>query len=553
MWFSRTRLRGLTIQLLIWIILPTLLVLVFIGYQGITLHERDMHELVRERDGRAVRAASAGLADRFAQRRLALLSIANHVADGTPLDRLLNDAPELRIVFDGGIVVSDSSGKVVDSWLPNESWVSTLRSTIQPWVVEHENGIPLVIGNARSADGKRTIFGGISLTSLNVPVTMGIMRDSPQTQYVLVADDGHILDSSTKITIGTPITDLPNLDSAHTGQMDLITVMSKVEGLNWSLYVQEPWEAVITPGLQMSLFAPLATVPAMLLAAIILLFGLTRVVLPLRRLGLATQRLTWGDYAVIQSSVGGVQEIRDLQTALNRMAQRLQQMQSGMHSYIGAVLQGQEDERKRLSRELHDDTLQALIALGQQRQMAQRSLDRDPAKSGEHLQHLQQMIDQTINGLRKLIRDMRPSYLEDLGLTPALEMLSTQSTTPEMSVTFVSDSKPHRLPANQELSLYRIAQEALGNASRHAKATEVKLALHFNEGVTLSIEDNGRGFTIPDRPDIFAQSGHYGLMGMVERAEQMGAQFRIDSKPSEGTRIQVHLVVPSPPNGVWTR
>jgi len=148
---------------------------------------------------------------------------------------------------------------------------------------------------------------------------------------------------------------------------------------------------------------------------------------------------------------------------------------------------------------------------------------------------------------------MRPSYLEDLGLTPALEMLSTQSTTPEMSVTFVSDSKPHRLPANQELSLYRIAQEALGNASRHAKATEVKLALHFNEGVTLSIEDNGRGFTIPDRPDIFAQSGHYGLMGMVERAEQMGAQFRIDSKPSEGTRIQVHLVVPSPPNGVWTR
>jgi signal transduction histidine kinase len=294
----------------------------------------------------------------------------------------------------------------------------------------------------------------------------------------------------------------------------------------------------------MSLVSPLAAAPAILLAVVILLFGLTRVVLPLRRLGLATQRLAWGDYAVIQTPVGGVQEIHDLQTTLNHMAQRVQQMQSGMHSYVGAMIRGQEEERKRISHELHDDTLQSLIALGQKRQMAQRALQHDPAKTAEYLEQLHQMIDETINGLRKLIRDMRPSYLEDLGLTPALEMLGTQLTTPEIAVTFSGDPKPQRLPANQELSLYRIAQEAVANAIHHASASRIEIGLRFETGVMLWIQDNGKGFAIPERPDVFAQAGHYGLMGMVERAEQMGAQFRIDSKPGEGVRIEVQLPNP---------
>src|SRR5262249_8953412 len=158
---------------------------------------------------------------------------------------------------------------------------------------------------------------------------------------------------------------------------------------------QEPWAEVITPGLQMSLVTPLAAAPAVLLAVVILIFGITRVVQPLRRLGLATQRLAWGDYAIIQQPVGGVQEIHDLQTTLNHLAHRVQQMQSGMHSYVGAMILGQEEERKRLSHELHDDTLQSLIALGQKRQMAQRLLERDPAKAAEHLEELRQMIDDT--------------------------------------------------------------------------------------------------------------------------------------------------------------
>jgi signal transduction histidine kinase len=521
-----------------WIVLPTLLALAFVAYEGVTLHERDMHALVTERDDRAVRAAAAGLADRFTERRLVLRNVANRLTDGISLQRLLADDPELRTAFDGGLIVTDLSGNVLDSWQPGTNWASTLRTTSTPWTVQHENGTPLVIVNERSADGKLTLFGGISLMSLNVPTTIGILRDNPQTRYYLIADDGHLLDSSTRTVIGTTIDDISTLKTADP---EWITASSQVEGLNWKLFVQEPWTEVITPGLQMSLVAPMAAAPAILLAVVILIFGLTRVVLPLRRLGLATQRLAWGNYAVIQQPVGGVQEIHDLQTALNHMAQRVQQMQSGMHSYVGAMIRGQEEERKRLSHELHDDTLQSLIALGQKRQMAQRALERDPAKAAENLDQLHQMIDQTIDGLRKLIRDMRPSYLEDLGLTPALEMLSTQLTTQETAVTFSGDPKPQRLPANQELSLYRIAQEAITNALHYANASRIEIGLRFNTDVILWIQDNGKGFAIPERPDVYAQAGHYGLMGMVERAEQMGAQLRIDSRLGEGVRIEVRL------------
>jgi signal transduction histidine kinase len=91
------------------------------------------------------------------------------------------------------------------------------------------------------------------------------------------------------------------------------------------------------------------------------------------------------------------------------------------------------------------------------------------------------------------------------------------------------------------MGLYRIAQEAVANALRHAAATHVDIELDYGDGTRLSIRDDGRGFAVPARPEAFAQAAHYGLMGMVERAEQMGAQFRIDSEPGKGTRISVAL------------
>jgi signal transduction histidine kinase len=152
------------------------------------------------------------------------------------------------------------------------------------------------------------------------------------------------------------------------------------------------------------------------------------------------------------------------------------------------------------------------------------------------------MLDQTIKNLRRLLQNVRPSYIETLGLTPALEGLTAQnSQTNKVDIRLVVEGTARRLPANHELGLYRIAQEAITNALRHAQATRIEVKLCFGKNVVLSIQDDGCGFSVPERPGTLAQNGHYGLMGMVERAEQMQAQFRIDSQAGKGTLIEISL------------
>jgi len=548
----RLRSRSLITQLLALVVLPILILLIIVSYQGVSLHEHAMRALVGERDERAVRAAAQVLSDRFVQRRLTLKVIADRLADGVRLAQILDGEPALREAFDMGLIVLNQNGGELDRWLPAFVWSPDLHNQSSPWIVDHDVPQPLVITKVQSTNGTLTLFGGLSLSSLNVSGALGIIRNNPQVRVYLVADDGHVLEDTAGAAIGTNASDWPGvkLDTVQHSSIehdkdDLITVSSRIGQLDWTLVAQEPWHTVVSPTLQLSLVAPLAMIPAVILAVFVLMFGMTRIVLPLQRLGRAASQLAWGDYESIRQPVGGVQEVHDLQTTLSHMAQRLQQAQTGMHSYIAAMLQGQEDERKRLSRELHDDTLQSLIALDQQRQMALRAVPTDPAKASRHLEQLHAMLDETVNSLRRLIRDMRPSYIEDLGLTPALEALATQqSTAGQITINFTVHGAPTRLPINHELGLYRIAQEAITNAVRHGHATQIDIALHFVEAVILTIQDNGRGFAVPDRPGVLAQSGHYGLMGMVERAEQMQGQFRIHATLGKGTLIEVRL-----PNG----
>jgi len=282
-----------------------------------------------------------------------LQTLTDRVADGVSLARLLADMPELRHVFDTGLIVVDARGAILDSWQPGTPWASSLRSTgtTVPWVLDHDRPAPMLVASVHSADGAFMLYGGLSLTSLGVPDTMKVMQNTPETRLYLIAEDGHIIADSAAQRLGQSASDWPDLAPVfaakditnHTGvgrtDPAVLTVSSTVAGLGWLLVVQEPWNAVTSPTLQLSLVAPLAIVPAILLAMGVLAFGLVSVVTPLRRLGRSAARLVWGDYEAIQRPAGGVQEIRDLQNTLSHMAQRLQQAQAGMRSYIGAMLQ----------------------------------------------------------------------------------------------------------------------------------------------------------------------------------------------------------------------
>lgn len=226
------------------------------------------------------------------------------------------------------------------------------------------------------------------------------------------------------------------------------------------------------------------------------------------------------------------------------MADKIRQYQQELQSYISAMTLGQEEERKRLARELHDESVQTLIALNQQVELTERDLARDPQQAANRLRDLHPLVAEAITSLRRQIQDLRPLYLEDLGFVPALEMLTRQMTQQQQIIGDfeVSGQPPYRLAPTVEISAYRIVQEALRNVMTHAQATWVHVELIFDQtGILLRIEDDGVGFHAPAHPHHLVQAGHYGLLGMQERAQLYGGQCQIESEIGSGTTITVRL------------
>ena len=211
-----------------------------------------------------------------------------------------------------------------------------------------------------------------------------------------------------------------------------------------------------------------------------------------------------------------------------------------MRSYADAVTQGQEAERMRLARELHDDTIQRLILLNQKAGLS--AYDHEESEAAADLQTMQEMIGETIDHLRLFIHELRPTYLNELGLVTALGSLVKETRErSELLVEFETSGNVCRLDEATELSLYRIVQSALSNVVQHAEATTVEVRLDFRpNSINLTIEDDGQGFTYVDEVAL-ATEGHYGLIGMRERAELLGAQYAIESSPATGTKISVSL------------
>jgi len=288
---------------------------------------------------------------------------------------------------------------------------------------------------------------------------------------------------------------------------------------------------------------PLLLLFVAVVALLAVSFGVLSIVRPLQELDRRAVRVAWGDFDAVEQPVGGVQEIDDLRVTLAQMAGRIRAYQGGMRDYLSAITQGQEEERGRLAHELHDVTIQGLIALKQRGQMALKAFDRDPARAAARLQELNGLIDEEVAGLRRIIGDLRPLYLEDLGFAPALEMLPRQMQERcglRLHLTVRGD--PVRLAPDIELAAYRIVQQALANVAAHAQARNVWLDVTFtSEHLTLVVRDDGVGFAPPDQPADLAHQGHFGLMGMRERALLYGGQLTITSSPGQGATITARL------------
>jgi signal transduction histidine kinase len=177
--------------------------------------------------------------------------------------------------------------------------------------------------------------------------------------------------------------------------------------------------------------------------------------------------------------------------------------------------------------------------LKQRVQLAQKSV-KDQA-SRKTLGELEILSEQTIENLRRMTRALRPIYLEDLGLVTALEMLARETGQGNaLKIDFQKSGEEQRLSREVELALYRITQEALNNVIRHSSAKNVNLCISFDHGnFQLEVIDDGIGFQIPKSPADFAQLGHFGLLGIRERADLIGARLEVESTPGNGTRLKV--------------
>ena len=218
-------------------------------------------------------------------------------------------------------------------------------------------------------------------------------------------------------------------------------------------------------------------------------------------------------------------------------------MQENLRYYLSHVTKAQEEERKRISHELHDDTIQALVVLSRQLDTLAASSKEMPEELRLRLEKLWQQTNDIVSGVRRLSQDLRPAALDRLGLLAALEWLASdiaKYSKIETKVKVIGVQR--RLPEEVELVLFRITQEALRNVWRHAQATMVEITVEFGEGKTqLNVTDNGKGFIPPEKTGDLPRDGKLGLAGIAERAQLIGGVLTIHSQPGKGASITIEI------------
>ncbi|WP_086737292.1 HAMP domain-containing sensor histidine kinase [Streptomyces glaucescens] len=295
-----------------------------------------------------------------------------------------------------------------------------------------------------------------------------------------------------------------------------------------ALLLLSPWITVSSPVLLKEAVVVAVGVLAMLLANALVLH---RALAPLQRL---SHRMAQADLSApgIRAEAAGPAEMVQLVRTFNTMLDRLENERATSSARVAAA---QEAERQHLARELHDEVGQALTAvLLQLKWLA----DQAPTRLRKDLRGAQETTRESLDELRRIARRLRPGVLEDLGLASALRALAADFARVGFTVVHHLDHKLPTLPQEVELAIYRVAQEALSNAARHASAARVDLELRHtsSEAVELVIRDDGRG--------CHSASEGSGIRGMRERALLIGARLSIEATSRGGTSVQLWVPVP---------
>lgn len=553
--------RSLRVQVLLWTIVPLIIVLLIVSLTGIGSHQFSIRQLVAEENINLVDVAT-----KVVQARMNLYH--------TMVDGQAAKAANVRAGADPALQPGDSSLPPLEIWrVPSDGTSnSTEAEQVPDWAaraaaaaleansdgtwVGYDNAAHRIIWAAAAADASGWIIGSIDAAGLGLADLFSgagtVVGDRSLPTIAVVDAAKQVVDANLPLADAAVVTGL-EADLALRGErgVDVVSDPSKqaviaftpIEGTSWAMVIQRPITDLIAPFFRLEQVLPLMLLAAAVISIMTLYFGLSLVVRPVHALVDYAERIGQGDFRAAAERVGGLQEIEDLRFALDHMAKRLQTEQAALQAYLRALTNAQEEERARLARELHDETVQTLIALDHKAQTVQRSLDKHPERTREQVAELRKITASATQEVRRLSYGLRPLGLEEIGLDSALERLAQDA-----HADYRCLGPACRLTSEKELAFYRIAQESLSNARRHAFADCIRMMLVFGEAhVTLGVGDNGQGFLMPAQMSELTQNGHFGLMGITERTELIGGRLYCESLPGRGTAIVVQAAYDAGP------
>jgi signal transduction histidine kinase len=559
------------------IVLPLSLIITGLVVASLYTYNRVVTSLITERHRQLADLAAASVSEGIEGYASVLETLASEqrLLSQFPEERAgaLLEAEEVLGIFDAGVFIVDEQGSVITSsgdklisLLSGISTTETFQSVRAELVPSFSNvmfgngandavvlvAVPLFDSEDQFAGA---VIGGINLHSTSISNPIRDLTIGKDGFTYLVDREGIIIAHPDPQQIGADYGNLPFIKRVVAGESGgVLTESSKgrrlVEGYapigstGWGLVIQESWESVTEPIALVDILAIAIGLAAILLIAIFLWKGFDRISAPIQVLHDSTEKLAKGEN-IESIKESGIDEIDALGRAFIKMEAQISAYRVGLRRYVGAVTKSQEEERLRIARELHDDTIQSLLALSRRLELYQSSESNKERQ--ERIAELQDMVTRTQVGVRQISRDLRPLMLEDMGLIPALQTLVRAARLGDGAIPYAKfEPKGPQLPISPELelALYRITQEALTNIRRHAHATRVMVELSFGfDVVKLEIVDDGKGFEEPLSLTDFAQHDHFGLLGIQERVWAVGGSLTIRSSLGQGTSLIVTIPV----------
>jgi signal transduction histidine kinase len=471
---------------------------------------------------------------------------------------------------------------------------------LSPPYLDPRSGRPTVAVFAPIRRGDRVTAYLAGLFVLDVPEIVDTLRQAASasdTQHAVLVDaEGRTLASTLAVEFLAPAehatfyrrtlaggevieSDVPveqSMASLERGELHTMAVAPLFE-TQWALAVGGPAAEADAGVRDLRRGAAWVAALGLLAAWLITYAGTRRLVRPVQRLTGAAQQIAGGDLATpLQVAEGGEigamaaaletmrRQLLDSITALGRMnedlesrvverTRALQDQQRLTQHFARRVISAQEEERSRLAHELHDGIGQSLTGIRLGLDRAAKAVGDDPELITRRLDLSRTITDQAMADLRRMIVDLRPGILDQLGLAPALQWVADHTLRANgIEVSMESVGLEERLAPAIETILFRIGQEAMTNIARHSGAEHVTLAIVRRTGsLSLTIEDDGRGFDPARRESGAPAAGGIGLPGMRERAAAAGGRLVVTSAPGGGTRIraEVPLVDEPVPDG----